>query len=110
MTIPERLRSRKLWVTITAAVSAILLDLFGVKVDPALLMTILGLAGVYTVGQGVVDAQAAKSNPQSVEALNKYISIVEEILTNVSAENKSLKDELASVASAGDHAAPEGGE
>jgi hypothetical protein len=56
MVVPDRLRSRKLWVAITAMVAEVVIALGGdPEVAQQLSITIAGIASAYLVGQGIAD-------------------------------------------------------
>jgi hypothetical protein len=71
----NRLKSRKLWVTVAAAAVAAFAGEFGVDLDPGALVAI-GLAiASYNVGQGMVDKAAAGGETQrQLDQLNLVVS------------------------------------
>ena len=59
--MPEALKSRKFWVTISSLAAVIGSQYFGVDIDPAALLSLAGIVLAYTTGQGWVDATTAKA-------------------------------------------------
>lgn len=54
--MPDRLKSRKLWVAITAMVAEVIIALGGSpELAQELSITIAGIAASYMIGQGVAD-------------------------------------------------------
>lgn len=57
----DKLKSRKLWVTLAVACAILIVEVFGVPVDLEAIMALAGLSGVYVAAQGWVDASEAKA-------------------------------------------------
>lgn len=57
----DKLKSRKLWVTLAVAVAILIVEVFDVPVDLEAILAMAGLSGVYVAAQGWVDASEAKS-------------------------------------------------
>ncbi len=55
--MPEKMKSRKLWVLIINAM-VLMLKASGVEIDPQSLLAFQGLSGTYMVGQGIADIRA----------------------------------------------------
>jgi|GEM_PF-6019844 len=60
MTVPERLKSRKFWVTVVAAVLLVFADALGI--DREVSIAIVGAAASYVLGQGMVDAAEQRAS------------------------------------------------
>jgi len=54
----ERLKSRKLWVTVGTIVSVIAAEGFGVNIDPQAIVGLAGIVIAYVAGQSWVDKNA----------------------------------------------------
>lgn len=55
--MPDKLKSRKFWVTIFAAILLVLTDGLGVDIDPATYWSVVSIVSAYVVGQSIVDAK-----------------------------------------------------
>ena len=51
----SKLKSRKFWMAVGAAVSLLIAEAFGVDVDPEAIGAIALIVGTYVIGQGMVD-------------------------------------------------------
>lgn len=89
--LPEKFRSRKLWVTLSAFVSAILSEIFGWEVDPEIIFGLAAAIGSYNIGQALVD-RVTEAGKIQVEALKDQL---ENEIRNLSAENFRLQLKLA---------------
>jgi len=56
----ERLRSRKLWVTLAAMILVAFARVFGIEVDEATIYGLVALVSGYNVGQGIADGREIK--------------------------------------------------
>lgn len=64
ITLPERLRSRKLWVTVIVSALVAFTDQLGFTIPPEKLKLLVELAFGYLIGQGGVDiAKAIYAKP-----------------------------------------------
>ncbi len=78
----ERLKSRKLWVTIVAGVLVTLGQQFGIELDTASLISLGLMVVAYVGGQSIVDrgkvvAEVQSKLPQMIAALNTLAQSVE---------------------------------
>ncbi len=78
----ERLKSRKLWVTIAAGVLVTLGQQFGIELDTASLISLGLMVVAYVGGQSIVDrgkvvAEVQSKLPQMIAALNALAQTVE---------------------------------
>jgi len=79
----ERLKSRKLWITVLAGAVVAFADQFGVNLDPEQVISIGVIAAAYIGGQSVVDrgrvvAEVQGKIPQLVASLNEIARSLEE--------------------------------
>ncbi len=79
----EKLKSRKLWVTIIAGAAVILAREFGIELDGEQLISLGLMVAAYIGGQAVVDrgkvvAEVQEKVPQLVAALNEIAKTLEE--------------------------------
>ncbi len=82
----DRLKSRKLWVTIAAGALVAFGEQFGIVLDDATVLSLVGLVAAYVGGQAVVDrgqvvAEVQSQTPVLVKALNdalQRIAVLEE--------------------------------
>ena len=51
----QKMKSRKLWVTIATGVGVVLAQAFGVALEPEVIAGVVLLASSYIFGQGIVD-------------------------------------------------------
>jgi len=58
----EKLKSRKLWVLIGTIIIALVNGYWELNIDPEIIWTVVGLAGVYLVGQSAADLGKELSN------------------------------------------------
>ena len=78
----ERLKSRKLWVTIVAGALVTIGDEFGIELDTASLISLGLMVVAYVGGQSIVDrgkvvAEVQGKLPQMIAALNTLAKVVE---------------------------------
>jgi len=79
----ERLKSRKLWITVLAGAVVAFADQFGVELDPEQIISLGVIAAAYIGGQAVVDrgkvvAEVQGKIPQLVASLNQIAKSLEE--------------------------------
>jgi len=55
----DKLKSRKLWVTLSGVAVVAVATFLGVEVPDETMQSLLGMIAAYVVGQGVVDAAGA---------------------------------------------------
>lgn len=60
MAIGDRLKSRKLWVTVGSVISLVLAEQFGIDVAPEAIVGLAGIVLSYNLGQGWVDKTVAQ--------------------------------------------------
>ena len=68
MEVPERLRSRKFWVTAVTALLLVLNDAIGLDLDQETINGVALAVSAYLVGQSAVDYGQAKERAQKYEA------------------------------------------
>jgi len=66
--VPERLRSRKLWVAVLTALGVFLNGVFDLGIDQETLSGLAVVVASYLIGQSVVDFGVAKANGQKYAA------------------------------------------
>ena len=66
--MPEKLKSRKLWVTTVTVVLMFVNDLIGLDLDEQTINSIAVAVGAYVVGQSAVDFQQATERARKYEA------------------------------------------
>ena len=57
----SKLKSRKFWMAVAAGILVILNDGLGLGIDPEAILAFVGLVVSYILGQGAVDAMAARN-------------------------------------------------
>ena len=57
----DKLKSRKLWITVAVAMAILLVQVFEIPVDIEAIMVLAGLGASYNVAQGWVDASGAQA-------------------------------------------------
>ena len=68
MEVPERLRSRKLWVTIVTGLIMLVNDAIGLDLDEQTITSLAIAVSAYVLGQAAVDVGATRERAQKYEA------------------------------------------
>lgn len=95
---PEKLRSRKLWLTLSAFLSAILVEVVGIDVQPDLIYGLVVAVGSYNIGQGLVDKAKATAEQGVLDYARNLQAEIEKIAQANQAlaqENIQLHNQLA---------------
>lgn len=88
----DKLKSRKFWFSISAAVSVFIAEYFGIEISPEALTALAGIVLSYNFGQGWVDKTVAKAEIEGAADFTKQ---------NAIAYARQLEAELAKVNSDG---------
>lgn len=64
MQVPDKLKSRKLWITIVTAILIAFNDALGVGLDEETITQLVAVVGAYVLGQSAVDFTIAKAEAQ----------------------------------------------
>lgn len=68
MKVPERLKSRKFWITVVTGLVVTLNDALGIGLDEDTITQVVTVVAAYVVGQGVVDATISNSEAKKYQA------------------------------------------
>lgn len=91
----ERLKSRKLWVTLAGLFTVLLNELLGLQIAPEVLASGAAMASAYVLGQGWVDSSAAKAQGQGeLTAMQRLLRRVELRQTELQRSQDSLASEI----------------
>ena len=85
----ERLKSRKLWVTVLTGAVVAFAGEFGVEIDPENLYALVGLIAAYVGGQAIVDKSKVQAEvDKQVASLNATVQNLYAVLAGMQEINE----------------------